>query len=93
MTPFEIMGGATKIATVGTTQAGEDHAALADLFSKDLHRVDHSRVSIRHLDLWLSEQPAHEGDTLLPADMVPVLFQNLVRENRTIRAKDDLCPW
>src|SRR3990172_9319919 len=66
MTPFEIMGGATKIATVGTTQAGEDHAALADLFSKDPHRVDHSWVSIRHLDFFFSPLNTHSSHNFHP---------------------------
>src|SRR3990172_9149365 len=52
---FEEMGGATKIATICATQAGKDHAALADLFSEDPHGVDHRRVSIGHLDLRLAE--------------------------------------
>ena len=90
MAALEEIGGAAEVAAVGAAEPGEYHAGPRRFLAEDAHAADDQRVPVGHRHLRLFKKPPHEAHTLLPADVIAVLPEDLVGQDRAVATQHDL---
>jgi hypothetical protein len=58
--------------------------------AEDAQAADDQRMPIGHRHLGLSQKPPHEAHALLPADVVTVMPEDIIGQNRSVATQHDL---